>query len=192
MMALFFLKWGAVLLGASAIALLVHWGSLVPVPMAMRLGHRGLMRRRALLGEGLFPTFEPLMRYLAGIVSLLPLDRLREKQEKDLLRADYPLGLTPDELMALSALGAVFLGGTAFGLSAVVEVFAMDGVLKKSWAIGFLGLLLGLMLPTMQVRRGHSRTSESGGTRLAPSDRGGSDVYGRWNGLSGCTSPALQ
>jgi tight adherence protein C len=80
---------------------------------------------------------------VAGLVALLPLLALRERQEQALRRADHCLGLTPDELSALSVLAAVALGGVALFVApyaGVSRVFAIPAA-----AFGFV-------LPALQVQ----------------------------------------
>jgi tight adherence protein C len=87
----------------------------IPVPPEPRLGRQGAERRRALATRGWFRALEPLLRFLAGIIAFFPLDRLRERQALELKRADHFLGLTPDELSALSVLSAVGFGSVVGG-----------------------------------------------------------------------------
>lgn len=127
----------------------------VPVPMAIRLGYPGVRRRRALESGGFFPTLEPIMRYGAGLVALTPqnslLRMLRSRQEKELLQADHYLGLTPDELSALSLISMFGLGASVFGISVGLEM-TQGGPIEKSYTIGALGAAFGLLLPTLQLR----------------------------------------
>jgi hypothetical protein len=78
--------------------------------MAARLGHRGAEKRRALEEQALYALIEPLTRFLAGVIALLPIDRLRKKLEHDLMQADYCLGLTANELLGLSLISSIVLG----------------------------------------------------------------------------------
>lgn len=127
----------------------------VPVPMAVRLGYQGVQRRRALEAGGFFPTLEPLMRFVAGLLassSLVPvLKKIRTRQEKAVLQADHCLGLSPDELSALSLISAVGLGGSVFGLAVAIEVLR-GGVVEKAYLFGALGAAFGLVLPTLQLQ----------------------------------------
>jgi tight adherence protein C len=118
----------------------VSW---VPVPAAPRLGHRGQERNHAVKAGGLFAATEPLIRFVAGVVSLLPLSSLRKRQERELRRADYCLGLTPDEYSAISVLSAVALGGVAFAV-ARLQGYSLLTVVP---AFG-----LGLVVPSLQVQ----------------------------------------
>lgn len=127
----------------------------VPVPMAVRLGYQGVQRRRALHNGGFFPTLEPIMRFVAGLLSsssVAPLlKKLRARQEKALLQADYYLGLTPDELSALCLISSVGLGASSFGISA--GILGLEGVAaQKSCVLGLLGAAFGLFIPVLQLQ----------------------------------------
>src|SRR4051812_44585691 len=105
------IKCVSLLLSVVAIVSLAFAAAAVQVPVAARLGRRGVQRRLSLERGGFFGTAEPAIRFLAGVVALLPLGGLRARQELELRRADYCLGLTPDEYSALSLLSAAVLGG---------------------------------------------------------------------------------
>src|SRR5690606_24530263 len=100
-----------------------------PVSTAPRLGLRGLKRQRALSRGGVFAAFEPILRFVAGLVAHLPIDGLRRRLDTQLMRAGDILGLTPDEHVALSILsGAGFVGMAVLfrdvvGTSPVILVF---------------------------------------------------------------------
>src|SRR6188768_197046 len=76
----------------------------VRVPPSPRLGVRGAKRKTAVDASGLFAATEPALRFLAALVGPLQHAGLRAGQESQLRRADYALGLTPDEYTALSLL----------------------------------------------------------------------------------------
>lgn len=147
------LRFGCLLLAALAVAILVYAACRVPVPMAARLGHRGVQRRRALEQGGLFVQAEPLIRFGAGLWGRLRWESLRRWQERLLVRGDDYLGLTPDELSASSVLSAVGLGSAVIGLAASVEVLIQNRPLQGAWLWGAAGALLGLALPTLQLRQ---------------------------------------
>lgn len=109
-MARWALEIGAYGLLAAAVFVVVALATSASVPPAPRLGRRGAMRHRALKHDVIFASVEPALRFLAGLLSLLPLGGLRERQESELQRAGYCLGLTPDEYMALSLCSAAILG----------------------------------------------------------------------------------
>jgi tight adherence protein C len=127
-------------LGAAGIIRLCWSVPVAPVP---RLGRRGQERRRAMDERPALRAVEPVLRFLAGAVSPLPLGRLREWQERELRRADFWLGLTPDEFSALSLI-------TAFsGLLAGFVLAHLSGV---TLLLGGVGFALGLLLPAVQCR----------------------------------------
>lgn len=125
---------------SAGVAFLLASAPRAPAP---RLGHRGQERRRAIAAGGAFATFEPLVRFVAGLLALLPLERLRATQEQELRRADYPLGLTTDEYSALAILSAVGLAGVALALA----VWQGTSLVLVAAAAGF-----GLLLPRLQVQ----------------------------------------
>lgn len=136
------IKWVSLLLLAVAIVGLAFAAAAVQVPVAARLGRRGVQRRLSLERGGFFGTVEPAIRFLAGVVALLPLSGLRARQELELRRADYCLGLTPDEYGALSLLSAAALGG-------VVALLTRLGGSNAVLAIP--AAAFGLVLPALQV-----------------------------------------
>jgi tight adherence protein C len=137
------LRLGSLLLLALGVSGLVGTLAGVPVPPAPRLGHRGAERRRALDQGGLFATLEPLVRFVAGLAALFPLGKLRERQERELRRADYCLGLTADELIALSFLSAISLGTLAFFVAPYADA---------SRALAMPAAAFGAILPSLQVQ----------------------------------------
>lgn len=82
-----------------------------------RLGVRGLKRHQALAEGGSFATIEPLMRLVAGWCAHLPLGDKRRQIDEMLKHAGGWLGLTANEFIALSVMGAV--GFSVLGLAAV-------------------------------------------------------------------------
>ena len=114
----------------------------IPVPPEPRLGRQGAERRRTLAARGWFRALEPLLRLVAGIVALLPLEGLRDRQLLELKRADYVLGLTPDEYSALSVLSALAFGVT---ISYACHVSGMSLLLAIPAAA------FGAFVPKLQV-----------------------------------------
>jgi tight adherence protein C len=114
----------------------------VSPPVTTRLGRRGIKRQKALHAGGLFGLGEPLIRFLAGMVARLPLEALRSRQELELRRADYCLGLTPEEYSALSLLSGVALGATTLGFTRT---------LGSSSVFAIPAFAFGLVLPAVQV-----------------------------------------
>ncbi len=142
-MPLFILKALSLLLLSASVLVLALAACGVTVPVAARLGRRGGKRRQALDSGGFFGVVEPGIRFLAGLFALLPLAKLRARQELELRRADYCLGLTPDEYSALSLLSAAALGGAA-----ALMARAMGG----SGVLAIPAAAFGLVLPALQVQ----------------------------------------
>jgi tight adherence protein C len=132
----------SLLLLAASVLGLAFAAAAVQVPVAARLGRRGAQRRLSLERGGSFGAMEPAIRFLAGVVALLPLSGLRARQELELRRADYCLGLTPDEYSALSLLAAVGLGGT---------VALLTRLAGSSAVLAIPATAFGLVLPALQV-----------------------------------------
>lgn len=132
----------SLLLVSASVLGLAFAAASVQIPVAARLGRRGVQRRLSLERAGFFRAAEPGVRFLAGIVALLPLNGLRARQELELRRADYCLGLTPDEYSALSLLSAAALGGTVAFLARVTE---------SSMVLAIPAAAFGLVLPALQV-----------------------------------------
>jgi len=129
---------GAYGLLAAAVFVVVALATSVSVPPAPRLGHRGTARHQALQRNVVFATAEPTLRFLAGLLSLLPLGRLRTRQEVELQRAGYSLGLTSDEYLALSLCSAAILG-------TIAALFLGSNLCVP-------GATLGFFLPKIQVQ----------------------------------------
>ncbi len=138
-----FLSFGCYLLLAAAVFGIVACIVAVPVPPAPRLGRRGTERHKALARPSIFAATEPLLRFVAGLVSLLHLTLLSAQQELELRRAGYCLGLTPDEYTALSLLSALALGN-------LVGFLAKYSGYDATLAIP--GAIFGLILPKLQVQ----------------------------------------
>jgi len=153
------LRFFTVLLGALATAGASYLILSAPVPPAPRLGYRGQERRRAMELGGAFALAEPLVRLIAGLVALLPLQKQRAAQELELRRADYPLGITADEYGALAVLSAAALTGVSVALS------LWQGI---PWTLAIPALGLGLALPRLQVQE-IIRTRAKEITRAFPS-----------------------
>jgi tight adherence protein C len=114
----------------------------VSVPPPPALGRRGAARKAALAKNTLFRGLEPALRFLSGLVALFPHARLVRRQELELKRADYPLGLTTEEYGALALLSAALLGGTAFALATWTSTTP---------GIAVMSFVFGLGLPKLQV-----------------------------------------
>ena len=96
-----------VLAGVSSFAFLL---SLTPASVRPTLGTRGLNRARALRRGGPFAMAEPLVRVLAGWLASLPLEPVRTRVRRSLVRAGEYLGLSEDELMAMCVVCGLALG----------------------------------------------------------------------------------
>jgi tight adherence protein C len=107
-----------------------------------KYGYRGAERKRAMDAEGLFALCEPAVRYVGALVALFPLEKLRVKQASALKRADDVLGLSADELSALS-IGSALLMTTV----AAVLLDSAGVSLKLLW----ISTVLGLLMPAVQI-----------------------------------------
>ncbi len=132
-------------LGFFGLAIGVFVYILAKNPSAARpeVGLRGLKRKDAVEKSGGFATIEPLMRFVAGRISTLPLDSLREQVRGQLIKAGDYRGLTPDEYIALSILSAIGMLGLGV---AGVELANVSGML----AVMMCGL--GIIMPYFEVQ----------------------------------------
>lgn len=110
-----------------------------PTLQAPKLGLRGLKRVQAL--QGSFRIIEPIVRFLAGGVALLPLHGMRRAAALQLRLAGDFLGLSPDEYIALSVVSALF--GAVFG--ALFSVFVPSPWTIVAW------IAVGALLPWSRV-----------------------------------------
>jgi tight adherence protein C len=104
--------------GAIGVSILagVYGFASAPSRTASRLGLRGLKRQRALEQSEQWRKMEPLVRWLGVRISGVISDEMYMKLDAQIaLGGDY-LGLTPEELVAMSILAC--LGGLAFGVVA--------------------------------------------------------------------------
>ncbi len=138
-----FLRIGTYVLVATVVFMVVWALGSVPVPPAPRLGYRGAERHKALAASALFAAIEPPLRYLAGLLSRIPLGKFRQTEELELRRAGHFLGLTVDEYLALSLVSAVALG-------TIVEILAKAAGTQHSLLLP--GAIFGLFLPKLQVQ----------------------------------------
>ena len=79
-----------------------------------RLGNRGYKRQRAIEAGGLFVSFEPMIRMVAGWVAYFPMTDQRRAIDELLKHAGDWLGMTPNEFISVSLIATFF--GTALGL----------------------------------------------------------------------------
>lgn len=106
------------------------------------LGLRGLKRQQALEEHDLFASTEPVLRWLAPAVALLPLGGVRASLDATLKHAGDWLGLDANEFLALSGISGVL------GLSGG-SVIAAIGDLPGASVLFFGGL--GLVLPYLAL-----------------------------------------
>jgi len=137
------LELGLLLAVAGAVFGAVTLASGVSVAPAPRLGRRGAGRRQTLEAGGLFALAEPVIGFVAALVALIPAPAWRNRQELELRRASYPLGLTPDEYSALSILSALLLA---------VVVGALAQASGSSVTIALPAAAFGAILPVLQVQ----------------------------------------
>ncbi len=135
--------WKMLFLGAVGVSifLVVYAMASAPSRIASRLGLRGLKRQRALSAPGIWPSVEPLVRWLGVRVSGLLPDEQRNKLDEQITQAGDVLGLTVDEYLALCVLS--FLGCTAMGF-----VLAL---LTDNYTIPVLAGPVGAIIPYMQI-----------------------------------------
>lgn len=136
------------LLGAACLALVGGVASLafqlavLPGASRPRLGNRGLKRVRALRTGSMFALFEPLIRYIAARLSQLPLGPLRVRLDLMLMRSGDHLGLSDDELMAMSVLSGSCLGAITLLLTEWLDL---------STPIAALAFVLGAIAPSAKL-----------------------------------------
>lgn len=121
-----------------------------------RLGMRGLKRAQALAAGGSFTSVEPLMRMVAGWVAHLPLGDRRRQIDEMLKHAGGWLGLTANEFVALSGLGAV---GFAIGGLAAVTLAELPTVMVFFFC--GLGAILPYIRATGEVNRRFKEVNRS-------------------------------
>lgn len=134
----------AVTLAASASVFLATYAvASAPSKPAVRLGMRGLKRRRVVDEGGTFASAEPLARWMGVRVSGLLGDELRGRVDREICLAGDYLGLTPEEyvgLCILSAFAGILIGsvaGIVVGAGPVLFAISLGG--------------LGAVLPYIQV-----------------------------------------
>jgi tight adherence protein C len=118
-------------------------------PTAVPLGLRGPRRITARQRHLWLRVLEPALALAGAGISSWPLPRLRANGERLLRQSGNGLGLTGDELIALSGFSCV----TCTLLGALLPPFAELGVLQRA----ALGALLGAALPTLRERERRAR-----------------------------------
>jgi tight adherence protein C len=137
------LPWLVGVLASGSVCGLLALALDLPVTQATRLGLRGAQRAKACARNSVFTCAEPLVRWCASLIALVPLGNLRNRIDTSLRSAEYWLGLTPDEFLALSAITSIGCGLAAQGFGAMTgqgRVFVLPA------------LLFGFALPAMKVR----------------------------------------
>jgi tight adherence protein C len=135
--------WKMLFLGAVGVSifLVVYAMASAPSRIASRLGLRGLKRQRALSAPGIWPSVEPLVRWLGVRVSGLLPDEQRNKLDEQITQAGDVLGLTVDEYLALCILSFIGCVGAGFLLA----------VLTDNYTIPILAGPVGAVIPYMQI-----------------------------------------
>jgi len=121
--------------------------TLAPSRVASRLGLRGLKRQRALEQSALWRGLEPVVRWLGVRFGAVLSAGQRERIDRKLSLAGDVMGLTPEELVALSLLSTAGSVGLALAFASVGEVrvnlllmlFLPVGALLPHFQIGGMG-----------------------------------------------------
>jgi tight adherence protein C len=114
----------------------------VGAPPSPRLGLRGMHRQRKLAEPGSWKRIEPVVRWLGARVNGLLDDQLRSDLDKKLTLAGDPLGVVPEELVALGILSGV--GALVFGL-------AINSMIHIGLPLVVACTFLGASLPFSQL-----------------------------------------
>lgn len=107
------LRWVLVSAFGAALLVLVYTLAAAPTKVAPRLGMRGYKRTRSLEQNEMWRAIEPFVRWLGVRVSGMISDDLRERMDRQIVKAGDILGLTPEEYVALSIMSC--FGGIGFG-----------------------------------------------------------------------------
>ncbi len=126
-----------------AIFLAIYGVASAPTRLAARLGLRGLKRQRALTGDGMWPSLEPLVRWLGVRVSGVLSEDARNKLDEQISYAGDFLGLTSDEFFALIIVGGIggFIAGAIIGF----------GLHAGGLMMVIVGGPVGCAVPYMQI-----------------------------------------
>ena len=114
-----------------------------PIPPVPRLGHLGANRQMTLKTNRYFALCDPIIRFVSALIPQALGNRLGPRCEQQLRRAQYWLGITANEFLALSLLSALLM-------SALGEALAQS--LKWGHFLLLPGLLLGGCLPLTQTQ----------------------------------------
>ncbi len=113
------------------------------MPPTPRLGQRGAVRRQMLAASSLFSLTEPVIRFVGAFIPHHLSVRFGARCETQLRRAQYWLGLTANEFLALTLLSALLMAATG-------EAFSYG--MSRGHFLLVPGLLLGGLLPLVQTQ----------------------------------------
>jgi tight adherence protein C len=135
--------WKMLFLGAvgTSLFLISYAMAAAPSRIASRLGLRGLKRQRAVSGPGMWPSVEPLVRWLGVRVSGILPDEQRDKLDEQITQAGDFLGLTVDEYVALCVVSCV----------CTVAAGMILAVVLNNYMIPILCVPVGAVLPYIQI-----------------------------------------
>lgn len=136
------LKWALLCTAGVSLAAWIYPLSRIPLISEPNLGFRGFKRQSVLRTAGSFRLIEPIMRLVASWLSRLSLKTVRDRLNILLIRSGDALGITPDELIALTALGSLLFAICG----SVIARYLNAGSL-----LPMVGLLLGASLPFVQL-----------------------------------------
>jgi tight adherence protein C len=155
-LAVYLLRYCALVLIASGAAMLAYTVSSAPSRVASRLGLRGLKRQRAIAKSESWAQIEPAVRWLGVRVSGVVSDKQHAEIDRQIALAGDYMGLTADELVALSVLSTAV--GGVFGA-------LLGSIVGMGPSLAVLMTVLGAALPYMRV-------SEAARERLKSIGRG--------------------
>jgi tight adherence protein C len=135
-------SWLAQLLLFVAVALLSYALLGQTSSEAPRLGIKGLKRARTMAEQGLFASFDPLLRWLSARLGVLVPSSTRVELEQNLTMAGDLWGITADELVALTLLSGV--AGLGLG-------FVYGALTKGGFLFTAVFAVLGTMAPRLYV-----------------------------------------
>jgi tight adherence protein C len=124
------------------IAVFVYQLALTPAEVPLDVGVKGMKRKAALEEGGPFALIEPVMRWLAARIAALPIEGTRENINTMIRHGGEYLGLTADEYIALSILGALAFGAVGFALDAYAQIGGIFVLMLAAF---------GGLLPHLQV-----------------------------------------
>jgi tight adherence protein C len=137
-----FVRFCAVALVLSAVAVGGYAVASAPVGTANTRGIRGLRRVRAERESALFAQVEPVLRWLGARIHPLLTEKARKRLDREITLAGDFMGLLPEELIALSCLSC--FAGFGFG-------FAYAVALDKGALYALVGMLLGAFAPYLRM-----------------------------------------